>query len=107
MSGTIGKYKIKMQLTFHADREDTVTGWYYYTSKGPNNKIKLSGTGILAFNDGETQVSLFEYVNGKNTGEFYGSFTYGALRNHDAFIYYGTWSGTTGKKLDFELEAYD
>lgn len=43
MTGTIGKYKVVMSLSVNESNK-TVSGWYYYRSKGPKNKINLSGT---------------------------------------------------------------
>lgn len=99
MDGKIGNYKIKMQLTVH-DYSNKITGWYYYKSKGPKNKIQLSGYGNLEEEDG---VTLTEKVNGKVTGTFRGTLWTGYMNPVHTFGYFGTWTSPTGKTLEFDL----
>lgn len=99
MEGTVGKYKVKMQLDVNDDT-GVVSGWYYYSSKGSKAKITLSGKGEMFEEDGAV---LVEKVNGKQTGKFVGTLYQG--RNMGAVIigYSGTWISPTGKRLDFEV----
>ena len=101
MSGTIGKYKVKMKLNINEDT-GKITGWYYYASKGSKAKITLSGSGEMFEEDGTV---LIEKVNGKQTGKFVGMLWTGSLHNTYSYGYTGVWISPTGKRLDFEVEA--
>ena len=103
MSGSVGKYKVKMKLWRNLDN-NTVTGWYYYTSKGANNKIKLSGRILPQDEDNFffCDMVLTETVNGKVTGTFRGSYGYGMMTGDD---FEGTWTSPQGKSLHFEVNG--
>ena len=102
MDGSVGPYKVKMKLWRNLDN-NTVTGWYYYTSKGSKNKIKLSGRIIP---DGANfffcDMVLTETVNGKVTGTFRGSYGYGQMTGDD---FDGTWTSPQGKSLHFQVNG--
>lgn len=98
MEGTIGKYKVVMQLTFDDDSHN-VSGWYYYKSKGMNNKIQLSGT-WRPYDVIGRFVTLVEKVNGKVTGTFKCLFGPGnRVTSLD-----GTWTSSSGKRLSVYLD---
>ena len=103
MSGTIGKYKIKMKLNINDDT-GTITGWYYYTSKGAKSKIYLSGKGEIFEEDATV---LVEKANGKQTGKFVGTLWTGSMGGTYSYGISGTWTSPTGKKLDFEVSAME
>lgn len=68
-SGAVGQYPVLMCLKI-SKGEERVTGWYYYESKGPNNKLRIIGV-----HDDEHFV-LEEYdSNGKQTGKFDGNYS--------------------------------
>lgn len=94
LSGSVGKYKIVINLTFNS-QNNTVKGWYYYKSKGSNNKISLSGT-YRGDGQGGT-LKLTEKVNGKITGYFSGEYGFGNRVTHVT----GTWKSPTGKTLEW------
>ena len=101
MEGTVGKYKIKMKLWRNLDN-GTVTGWYYYTSKGAKNKIQLSGKMSPKGNEGlwDCNIVLTEKVNGKVTGTFDGYFNYGQMTGEG---FSGSWSSPKGTRLNFSV----
>lgn len=97
MNGAIGQNGIKMKLWFN-ESNHTITGWYYYKSKGANNKIQLKGT-----YDGDILYATLvvnEISNGKVTGTFKGDFSYGTMTGHD---FDGTWTSSAGKVLKFAV----
>ena len=94
LSGNIGKYKIVMNLTFNSQNH-TVSGWYYYKSKGSKNKISVSGTYYGDEPGGD--LNLTEKVNGKVTGRFKGEFGFGNRVKHVT----GTWSSPSGKTMEW------
>lgn len=102
MSGTIGKYKVKMKLTINTST-NKVSGWYYYASKGPKNKIQLSGRCNYSYGYNEG-VTLTETVNGKTTGHFYVTIIdlTGATRPWGGVE--GTFTTTAGK--DYKVAIY-
>ena len=66
--GTVGQYPVYMCLKLTRG-EERVTGWYYYESKGPNNKLRLVGE-----HNGEHFI-IEEYdSNGIQTGKFEGDY---------------------------------
>ncbi|MBQ2121276.1 MAG: hypothetical protein IIU50_01185 [Bacteroidaceae bacterium] len=84
--GYIGKYPIRMALNF-----DTKTGYYYYKSKGSNNKLYVE----IGYDAGYT--FLFEYnQNGQQTGLFRGTFR----GNTFSGVFLAT---QTGKKYNFKV----
>lgn len=108
LEGEIGKYKVVMQLFFDYEKE-TVSGWYYYKSKGAKNKIKLSGKfkGSTPF-DG---ITMTESVNGKITGKFDCEYMWGTgdlgLGGHTPFITLsGLFTNAVGKEFDFEVSNF-
>lgn len=98
MDGTIGSSDICMKLNFN-ESNHTVSGWYYYVSKGSNNKITLSGTydGNPMFGD----LRLEEKVNGKVTGTFTGEYNFGNM----TVSAYGDWKSPDGKTLVWDVNA--
>ena len=63
--GTVGKYGIVVYL--EAYNNGSLNGWCYYTSKGPDNKIRISGQqtcNMVTFSEyeGNTAVSRFTLV---------------------------------------------
>lgn len=97
MSGNVGKYKVKMKLNINWNT-NKVTGWYYYTSKGPKAKISLSGTCRVNSDNGTV---LIERVNGKQTGKFVGSIGIGT----HIISFDGDWISPSGKRLGFSVDA--
>lgn len=85
--GYIGKYAIRMTLNFA-----TNSGYYYYKSKGSNNKLYLS----IDYDYGNT-IKVLEYnSNGNITGYFDG-----AIRGR---VFSGVFYATqTGKRYNFKL----
>lgn len=84
--GYIGKYPIRMALNF-----DTGSGYYYYKSKGSNNKLYVE----IGYDAGYT--FLFEYnQNGQQTGLFRGTFR----GNTFSGVFLAT---QTGKKYNFKV----
>lgn len=68
-SGSIGQYPVMMCIKL-TNGEERISGWYYYESKGPNNRLRLTG-----LHHGEHFI-IEEYdSNGKQTGKFDGNFT--------------------------------
>ena len=102
MEGKVGKYAIVMDLSVNPDT-GKATGWYYYKSKGPKNKIKLSGKIYGDPVDNEAKVTLTETVNGKTTGSFSGMLWISGAGNQG---YEGTWTSPTGKKLKFSVDYF-
>ena len=101
MEGAVGKYKIVMSLKLNTST-GKVSGWYYYKSKGPKNKIQLSGT-IKGEPIDMAQVLLTEKVNGQVTGNFDGEFWISAVGNMG---YSGTWISPKGNTLEFEVDHF-
>lgn len=108
LDGSIGKYKIVMQVSFDYDK-NTVSGWYYYKSKGSKNKVKLTGKfkGDSPF-DGLT---MTEVVNGKITGNFDCNYSWGtgdlSLGGNTPFVSMdGVFINASGKKFDFEVSNF-
>jgi tetratricopeptide (TPR) repeat protein len=66
--GSIGSFPIVMYLTL--SNGGKASGWYYYESKGANNKLVLSGN----YNqDGD--ITLYEFdETGNHTGKFVGQY---------------------------------
>ena len=95
MEGSIGKYPIVMQLTRHSN--GTVTGWYYYKSKGPKNKIMLSGNYSNYEFDG-WDIRLTEKVNGKITGIFNGKYNAHPYSGIMVYDFLGTWHSPDGDR---------
>ena len=95
MEGEIGEYPIVMQLTRHSN--GTVTGWYYYKSKGPKNKIVLSGEYSNYEFDG-WDIRLAEKVNGKVTGIFDGKYNVHPYSGIWVFDFWGTWESPNGDR---------
>ena len=95
MVGDIGKYPIVMQLTRHSN--GTVTGWYYYKSKGPKNKIVLSGEYSNYEFDG-WDILLTEKVNGKVTGIFNGKYNVHPDSGIMVCDFSGTWQSPNGDR---------
>lgn len=98
MEGTIGKYKVCMKLTFNP-RNNTVSGWYYYKSKGSRNKIALSGTYDGMYMGGE--LTMKEKVNGKVTGTFTGEYNFGNWIISAG----GTWRSPAGKTMEWDVNV--
>lgn len=98
LEGTLGNYNICMKLTFNQSN-NTVSGWYYYVSKGAKNKITLSGTydGNGMWGD----LTLNEKVNGKITGTFTGEYNYGNM----TVSANGQWKSSAGKTLDWDVNG--
>ena len=66
--GSIGSFPIVMYLTL--SNGGKVSGWYYYESKGANNKLVLSGN----YNQGG-DITLYEFdETGNHTGKFVGRY---------------------------------
>lgn len=101
MEGTVGKYGIVMDLTVNTST-GKATGWYYYKSKGPKNKIQLSGK-IYGDPIDDAKVTLTETVNGKTTGTFSGTLWLSPTGNQG---YEGTWTSPAGKKLNFSVDYF-
>lgn len=95
MVGNIGKYPIVMQLTRHSN--GTVTGWYYYKSKGPKNKIMLSGNYSNYEFDG-WDIRLTEKANGKVTGIFNGKYNAHPYSGTMVYDFLGTWRSPDGDR---------
>lgn len=108
MTGTIGKYKIVMSLTIN-DSNNTVSGWYYYKSKGPKNKIKLSGT----FRELQPQfgytihIDMKEYVGGKVTGTFNIDYYQQSKSGIDLMWIAGDFTTATGKTFEVSADRSD
>ena len=102
MEGNIGKYAIVMDLTLNTST-GKATGWYYYKSKGPKNKIQLSGKVSGDPVDNEVKMTLTETVNGKTTGTFSGMLWISPVGNQG---YEGTWTSPSGKKLKFSVDYF-
>lgn len=108
MTGTIGKYKIVMSLTIN-DSNNTVSGWYYYKSKGPKNKIKLSGT----FRELQPQfgytihIDMKEYVGGKVTGTFNIDYYQQSKSGIDLMWIEGDFTTATGKTFEVSADRSD
>ena len=103
MYGAVGKYKIVMVLEFKD--HGIVSGWYYYKSKGPKNKIKLNGTYKDEWGNFEGgTLNLTESVNGKITGYFSGEFAVGFHMNRDVWAG-GTWKSPKGNTLKWEVDT--
>lgn len=107
MEGAIGKYKIKMKLSFDNEKQ-TVTGWYYYKSKGAANKIRLKGK----FKE-DTEYDGFtmtETVGGKVTGTFDCEYSWGtgalAYGGEPFISVSGTFTNASGKEFDFEVSNF-
>ena len=100
MTGTIGKYKVVMSLTIN-DSNNTVTGWYYYKSKGPKHKIKLSGTckdqTDMNYN---LRINMKESVGGKVTGTFAVDFIQISHGMYGAMSVEGSFTTTAGKTYE-------
>lgn len=103
MSGTVGKYKVKMKLDVDYDT-GKISGWYYYTSIGAKAKVALNGYGEFFNEDGAV---LVETVNGKHTGTFVGTLVYSGFGGVSVYIYGGEWISPTGKKLTFEVNGVE
>lgn len=87
LEGNIGKYPIMM--TMHIDADGTVTGAYYYKSKGPGNYLYLKGE---KSND---NIMLNEFTKkGKQTGSYAGTY--------NGCIYSGQFCAKSGT-YEFEL----
>lgn len=87
--GTIrGDLKITMSLSGN----NTLSGYYYYESQGPDKKIKLTGQRNGA------NVTLTESVNDKITGTF--DLQFAADGNSAS----GSWIGSKGQKLAVSLK---
>lgn len=100
MTGTIGKYKVVMSLTFNQSNH-TVSGWYYYASKGPKNKIKLSGT----YRDQSEfnyciRINMKETVNGRTTGVFDVDYIQQSLGRSSSLSIDGFFTTAAGKSYD-------
>ena len=102
MEGTVGKSGIVMDLTVNTST-GKATGWYYYKSKGPKNKIQLSGKIYGDPIDNEVKMTLTESVNGKTTGTFSGKCWMSVTGNQG---YIGTWTSPAGKKLNFSVDYF-
>ena len=100
MEGTIGNYKICMKLTFN-DNNHSVSGWYYYKSKGSKNKISLSGHFSGEYIFGVCNLTLTEKVKGKVTGTFTGEFNAGNWTMGAE----GTWRSPNGKTLKWSVDG--
>lgn len=98
MEGNIGQHYVCMKLTFNP-RNHTVSGWYYYKSKGSKNKITLSGTYEGEYFNGE--LTLKEKVNGKVTGTFTGEYYFGNMMIGAG----GTWRSAAGKTLEWNVNS--
>lgn len=98
MTGKIGNYNVKMELSFNTST-GRVTGYYYYTSKGSKNKIQLSGTIKGEPFDGSS-ITLTETVKGKKTGTFKGEFW---LTYSGASEFSGNWTSPSGKSMRFNV----
>lgn len=99
IDGSIGKYPIKMKLTFNTSTR-SVSGWYYYSSKGAKSKIQLSGSMNGDPVGNVVTLTLKEKVNGKVTGTFSGDFS---ISFGGYCEYIGTWTSPAGKRLSFNL----
>lgn len=98
LEGKIDKYPIVMELVVWGDGPSIVSGNYYYTSKGSNNRIILSDDLNDVNGQGYYPV-LEESVNGKVTGTFHASYW-------DMRTMQGTWISANGsKQLPFTLRV--
>lgn len=97
LNGSIGKYKIVMNLTFDS-QDHSITGWYYYKSKGPKNKINING--IFKGDGKRGKLKLKEVVNGEITGNFSGDYD---LENRNILLT-GTWEAPNGNTLEWYAE---
>lgn len=103
MNGSIGKYKVVMKLTLN-DRTHTITGWYYYKSKGPKNKLQLTGTFDGPIFSAEN-VNVVERVNGKVTGRFFGWFAIGSMQGHYLDTFSGDFTNSKGTVYNFDISG--
>lgn len=101
MTGSIGKYPVVMKL-FYDEEAGTIKGWYYYKSKGPANKIQLTGR-IKGLPINFSELTMTESVNGKKTGTFKGCFW---ITGNGCSGSNGEWISPAGKKLEFDV-MYD
>ncbi len=100
MTGTIGKYKVVMSLTFNQSN-NTVTGWYYYASKGAKNKIRLSGTYRDQSVTGYSyHINMKESVNGRTTGVFDVDYYQQSLGRSCSLLIEGNFTTAAGKSYD-------
>lgn len=107
MTGTIGKYKIVMSLTIN-DSNNTVSGWYYYKSKGPKNKIKISGTFREQTQfDYSLHINMKEYVGGKVTGTFNIDYNQKTSMGIASMWIEGDFTTTTGKTFEVSADRSD
>ena len=71
--GKIGTFPITLLLRISND--GSVSGWYYYNSRGPGRKFSLSGVC-----DNEGRIVIEEYTQkGNNTGRFDGHYSNGVF----------------------------
>ena len=103
MEGSVGGYDIHMKLTFDLSTHK-ITGWYYYDSKGPDRKFKLSGTWSGSSLD-DCKIKMQESYNGKVSGTFTGQFG-PATMSGDMEWAEGIWTSTKGKKLKWNADHY-
>ena len=107
MTGTIGKYAVVMSLTIN-DSNHTVTGWYYYKSKGPRHKIKLSGTCMeQAQYDYSVCINMHEYVGGKKTGFVLLDYNQKTSMGRAMMWVEGEFTTTAGKTYEVEIGRSD
>lgn len=98
LEGKVGNYPVVMEIQVWGSGPNIVGGYYYYKSKGPNNKIDLSPDNNLQKGDGVCPV-LEESVNGVVTGTFHASYW-------DVNTMRGTWISASGsKQLPFTLKV--
>lgn len=72
-TGKIGTFPITLLLRISND--GSVSGWYYYNSRGPGRKFTLSGV-----YDNEGRIVIEEYTQkGSNTGRFDGHYSNGVF----------------------------
>lgn len=89
LSGSIDRYPITMEIVIDGTH---VSGNYYYKSKGPNNRLLLSGTN----NDGYLDINETD-ENGTPTGHFRGTFNNG--------VYQGQFTTSQGNSMSFRIES--
>jgi len=89
LNGKISKYGVSMNINVTGTG---VSGSYYYTSKGPDNKLLLNGT-----IDSNNKMKLSELdEKGQETGSFDGVF--------NGQTYLGRFQTPQGKSMTFDLK---